>query len=472
MNYSVSSVALSVCIFMAGAYVSTFAQPDNHNPSPMPCVLLGDSPNVYVGQVLGMRVDESKKENDEFVLIEFLIRESFVGTPKDGRVVLGASSYFADGIGIAVGRSYLIYAYNKQTDDAFASFSAYTKSVDKAGAELAFLRGLRENPQGAWIFGRVDLVVRSSHYKNWRQPVPYARLVVRADSDKKRFEITSDENGNYVLENMPSGWYLVTPDLPTDANLVSDGGQGTLVNNACSGADILIRSKNSVNGVVTDSGGKPVSKVPVELVPVDYVKPNFNIWPNYYERGVTENDGAFTISNISPGKYHLAVNYTIQPEFESPYIATFYPGTLIRSKAQTIEVFAGKEINGLKFVLGPERLIEKKVTGRVLYADGRPAANTYVYLKEDENESCCVLKKATTDAQGNFSIVGFESRKYRLWSQVDHKPFTNKINYFGASPVFVLDSRTGSFQIVLRPTTKNSLDAVDEIEMQERKILR
>jgi hypothetical protein len=387
--------------------------------------------------------------------------------------VLGTSAYFADEIDMAVGKSFLVYAYNKKTGDTFAGFAPSTKSVEKATAELAFLRGLSENPKGAWIYGGVNQVVRSTLFKNARQPVPYAHVVVKADSDKKTFEITADADGNYVVENMPIGNYRVQPVLADDTSLMTDGGQGTLVSNSCDQADIDLRSKNGLSGVVIDSQGKPVSKVPVQLVPVDYVKPKYNIWPydqDDQERAATNDDGSFMISNMPPGKYQLAVNYTILPEFESPYSTSFYPGTVSRERAQVIEIAPGKDIQGIKFVLGPERLAQKKITGRVVFADGRPASGAQIYLKEDENEACCVLTDGVirTDGQGNFTLVGFETRKYRLWAFVDHKPFSNKMNYFGSTSVFVLDKRTGSFQIVLRPTKKDSLDAVDEIEMRER----
>jgi len=470
MTRIVSSIGVSLIV----AFAFVGAAQSEYYPPPLPCSILREAPNVYVGQVLSMKVDDSKKEDQEFLQVEFLVRESFVGEPKDGKVVLRNSSYFADSIDIAVGRSFLVYAYYKQTGDSFAGVAPFTKSVEKAGAEMAFFRGLKDNPRGAWIFGSVNQVVKSSLYKNSRQPIPFAHLVVKADSDKKTYDVTTDADGNYMLENVPAGYYRVQPVLAGDSNLVSDGGQGTLVNNACDQADVDLHSKNSISGVVVDTRDKPVAKVPVELVPVDYIKPKFNNYRHSQETAGTNDDGSFTISNMPPGKYYLAVNYTILPEFDSPYPASFYPGTPFREKAQVIEIAPGKDIEGIKFILGPERLTQKKITGHVVFADGRPASDAEIYLKEDENEECCVLADSSvrTDAQGSFSLAGFMTRKYRVWTFVDHKPFTNKINFIGASPVFVLDNRTGSFQIVLRPTTKDSLDAIDEIEMRERGLLK
>jgi hypothetical protein len=206
-------------------------------------------------------------------------------------------------------------------------------------------------------------------------------------------------------------------------------------------------------------------------VPFGFIKPRFDV-EEPQESTTSDPDGTFDFDNIPPGKYHLAVNYTFLPEVESPYPTSFYPGTPDRAKAQVIEIAAGKKVDGIKFVLGPERLVERKITGRITYADGRPVANTKVYLKEDENQSCCVLKEATTDAAGNFVLTGFATHKYRIWTFVDHKPFTDKINFIGASGVFILDAKTAPFQIVLRPTLKDSLDAVDEIEMRERGKIR
>jgi hypothetical protein len=211
-------------------------------------------------------------------------------------------------------------------------------------------------------------------------------------------------------------------------------------------------------------------KVRVELVPVDYIKPRFDVeGPN--ESSPTNDDGSFTIWNVPPGKYHMAVNYNILPGRDSPYATSFYPGTKDRLKAQIIVVSEDGNVEGLRYVIPPDKLQEMKVTGRVAYADGRPVVDADIYLKEDENQTCCV-EGTRTDAKGNFEMMGFATRKYRLWTFVEHKPFTVKVDFIGVSPVFVLDKMTGPFTIVMKVTRKFGGDALDEIEMRERGLLK
>lgn len=310
-------------------------------------------------------------------------------------------------------------------------------------------------------------MARSSLYKDSRQRLPSVYLRIRLDAENKSFEVVTDANGNYLIEGLAPGRYRVSVKLPDGTNLVSEERQVTLVNNGCSEENVDVRYVNKISGKVVDTGGNPIGKVPLELIPFDYIKPRYDVYHHEESTG-SNDDGSFTFSNVQPGKYLLAVNYTILPEYESPFPTRFYPGTLERTKAKTVEIEAGKDIDSLRFVLGPERLVEKMITGRVVFPDGSPAPNIQVYLKEDQNQECCVLKDAKTDPQGNFTLVGFVSRKYRIWTFIDRKPFSGSPNLIGASSVFTLDKATPAFQIALRPTTKGSLDAIDEIEMRER----
>lgn len=471
MHFKLQISILICSTFLSWGLTDIAGQPNDYHPSPLPCVLLNQSPNIFVGQVVDFKTDDGNTENGKSLLTRFLVRESFIGSPQQGTVIIRISEYTADEIGIAPGNIFLVYAYNKQTNESFANIAPFTKLVEKAVGELAFLRSLRDKQPEGWIFGNVGQISKSSLQKNSRQSVPFAIVRVQGKADNKTFETTADADGNYSVEGLSPDWYEVGMKLPENSNHVAEGRQENIKGFGCAKLDVDIKAANKLSGRVIDSFGKPVSNVQLELIPFDYIRPKFDI-RDAEERIVTESDGNFTILNVPPGKYVLAVNHNILPEIESPYPTSFYPGTSIRNKAQIIEIKAGKEIDGIEFVLGPERLIEKNITGRIVFPDGRPAANTDVYLKEDENEVCCVLKNVKTDAEGYFTLVGFATRKYRVWTFVDHKPFTNKINFIGASPVFVLDNRTRTFQIVLRQTTKYSLDAIDDIEKRERGIIK
>ena len=159
----------------------------------------------------------------------------------------------------------------------------------------------------------------------------------------------------------------------------------------------------------------------------------------------------------------------VYPTKEKPFQNSFLPSGTTRAKAQVIDVRLGQNIEGLKLQFKPEILKEKVVTGRIVYQDGRPAVGIDVYIKDNESRVCCALDNVKTNAKGEFSITGFGGRKYRVWTEIYHKPFTNKTNYLGLSSVFVLNGPTDLPRIVLMPTLKDPDDVFDEIEKREHR---
>lgn len=460
-------VFLFCWLFSYGISVEVSAQPANWWTR-LPCEYIPQSDAIFIGDVAAVGPAEKNENEADKVLIEFVVREAISGTVRDAKITASSYAYPADYIGIAPGKRFIVYLANEQGKTVLRSES---KEISKAAADLAFLRDWDQKDPSAKIFGRLSLIVKSSLDKNSKQPIPAANLRIQSDELKKTYNIATDENGNYELDGLTPGIYKVEALIPENSHLYTYASSTRLFAKGCTQTDVEISYENELHGKVVDPTGKPVGKVHLELIPINYVKPPFDVW-GPQESAFSNDDGSFVIYNAPPGKYHLAVNYTYLPEFETPYPTSFFPGTPDRSKAQVIEIAAGKKLDGIKFVLGPERLVERKMTGRVTYADGRPVPNTKVILKEDENPTCCVLKEATTDAQGNFVLTGFATRKYRIWTYVDHKPFTEKINYFGASNVFILDAKTAPFQIVLKPTLKEGPNALDELEMRERGKIR
>ena len=429
----------------------------------LPCEYIPQSDAIFVGEVTAVTPDEKKNDVD-WVTVEFVVREAIAGAVKDSKMVSRSSAYSADYIGVAAGKWFLVYL---SKEDGKLILKGETKAINKAAADMDFLRGWDQKDPGARMFGRISLIAKSSLDKNSKQPLPAVNIEIR-DEQKKAIQTTTDADGNYEVNGLSPGIYTVEVVFPAEGgHLIADGPSNRVYSKGCTQTDVDVHFKNELHGKIVDPVGKPVGKVPLELIPITYTKPRFDV-EEPQELTRSNDDGTFVFYNAPPGKYNLAVNYTNLPEFESPYPASFLPGTPDRAKAQVIEIVTGKTIEGIKYVLGPETLKEKKVSGRVVYPDGHPAANAKVYLKEDENQSCCVLKEATTDAQGNFLLTGFGTHRYRIWTFVDHKPFTDKINFIGASAVFTLGGTIAPFQIVLKPTLKETLDAIDEIEMRER----
>lgn len=117
MKYKVSIGICWLCLaLLTGCGSRALGQSNNYRPPPLPCVLFNRSPNIFIGKVIGMKADDSVKEEQDFLLIEFLVRESFVGSIYSGPAVLRVSAYSADYLGIAAGKLFLVYAGNPKPE--------------------------------------------------------------------------------------------------------------------------------------------------------------------------------------------------------------------------------------------------------------------------------------------------------------------------------------------------------------------
>jgi len=453
-----------VAVFLLGVgYGSVSAQQEDWRPQP--CEALARADSIFTGVVVGLPVERNIKE-DEFVLIEFRVGESFLGAKSGDKVAIRATAGFADYLGIAIGRSFLVYTA-AANDSLLMSLDYLTKPLTSAGRDMDFLRGYDLRDPSSRVFGKVKYLEKSSLEKEHKKPLTSAVVSIRsANEGREPVETRTDLDGYYEFIGLPAGDYRVGVKVPDEIRQYTHEHFFRVSGRGCWKEDLDISAVNKVSGKVVDANGDPV-KTQLELIPADYFKPEFDV-DGPEETSGSNDDGSFSFVNVPPGKYILAVNYTTLPEKESPFPANFFPGTAERGKAHVIEIKPGDEISGLEFVLGSDRLKERKIIGKVIFPDGRPAPDLKVYLKEDENQVCCVLKEAITDANGNFVLAGFISRKYRIWVYDQHKPFTQENDLFGASKVFTLDTDTGEFLIVLMPTNKSSLDAIDALEIHER----
>src|SRR5215813_14224095 len=96
-------------LFLLGSNRETDAQTGLRLP-PLPCVTYNQAPSIFVGQVLSLRADDSKE--DDRLLVEILVRESFKGAVEGSKVVISETAPRADYMGLAAGKLFLVYAYN------------------------------------------------------------------------------------------------------------------------------------------------------------------------------------------------------------------------------------------------------------------------------------------------------------------------------------------------------------------------
>jgi hypothetical protein len=221
-----------------------------------------------------------------------------------------------------------------------------------------------------------------------------------------------------------------------------------------------------LGGRLLKFNGKPLPYTEIELVPVESAKQvaDRKLW------ATTAANGNFTFDKIPPGEYTLSINFGEKPTDLSPYATYFYPKAANRALAKIFEIYADTRVTNLIFQLSPP-LAKRKIAGRVLGKDGKPAPNAYVALRDvdgDKEDPFLAFSPIKTDRNGNFSLTSFEARKYQIFAVLlegsDKTPYIDpnaRLIAAAKSEVFVLDAKTGIINLTLVDVGDSDKPAAD-----------
>jgi hypothetical protein len=208
-----------------------------------------------------------------------------------------------------------------------------------------------------------------------------------------------------------------------------------------------IQAKNVISGKLLTSNGKPLPYIEIELVPIDAetIVINENLFT------VSGPNGKFSFGNVPTGNFNLSINFNESPTKLSPFETCFYPKTIVRSEAKVFETDINTKVTGLVFQLPPQS--EKRtITGKVFWSNKKPAANSFVLLRDAKTErDFSVISDYKTDTKGNFTLSGFDNRKYQIISfYTESQVIYEKPSALAKSEVFVLDKNTIPVELTLK----------------------
>jgi hypothetical protein len=461
-------------LFLFGNFNQVLACSPQNKYLPTICEMYGKASGIFVGRVVALERNNNE-DNGKDDVAYFHVQEAFLGVKtgdKRVKVVLGGAGIKY--CGLVEGESFLVYTHRNLTTKEFSmDGGTRTQRVSEAAEDLTFLRNPASRKSGIELYGKVMQYVKSSLEPDNKQPVAgyfvkAERLIdyEKIDPKTKPFRTKTKSDGGFKLTNLPAGRYKVSLDL-NDKYLNSSDITTMIINDkGCVLIDGLrVSSKSKITGKVVDAEGEPVDNVVVEVISLNVQNPDG--WGEEFTQ--TSSDGTFRVYSVPPGLYTISVNYSIPPDDESPFSPVFYPGVSTRSQAEMIKVELGEDVTDIEFRL-PQKLRKQSIGGKVLWADGTPAAGVKVYLKDHLHDVCCVNElNAKTDEQGRFTIHGFDKRKYRVWAVGKRFADLEQQDY-GISPPFVLNAETPHFVLILNKTESwlTDMDADNEAEKEEK----
>jgi hypothetical protein len=210
---------LTVCFYVASAHACSCRE------LATACEAFGAAEAVFVGKaVASQQIGEAVGFRSTRYTIE--VGETFLGNV--GPTVIAETFESACPSSFVIGKEYLIYAgaseYLQGKLERFAAtFCSRTMPLDRAKADLRFLRKDLKKGAGSRIYGWV----RNDDTLNERLPIskrtePIAGVLVRITGAGRIFDVFTDAWGYYSLDGLSGGGYFVKVFPPPGYGEVGD----------------------------------------------------------------------------------------------------------------------------------------------------------------------------------------------------------------------------------------------------------
>lgn len=395
--------------------------------------------------------DPARKKSPQ---VHFTIERAFKGIT-DTKIEMWQGTGSGDcSLPFEKGKQYLIYAYYDSATKQFGTNSCTrTTPIEFAAEDLDFLSGLPESSRGNRLTGLVALDDYYDSPEDQSIPELLGGVAVSAIGDNgKRFEAVTNSQGFYKIVDLPPGRYKLEAKLPS--YVIRDRHVPDIVEvpkTGCATAVVLTRTDGRLSGVLLDARGQSVPETLLELVP-------FALSAKLADRGVgkfvgrvreTDKDGRFEFSELKPGRYVLGVNIDRDPDGRNPYRATFFPGVPSLAQAKIITLARGEKLKGIELRL-PGPLPLSKISGVVVWRDGRPVADAHLDLKNtSERIRGRSLGSAQTDKRGRFTLRVLQGQQAWLHYSV-LIPVEHGLDVMEGSPIrIVTTARHRSLRLVI-----------------------
>jgi 5-hydroxyisourate hydrolase-like protein (transthyretin family) len=411
---SLAFVAALVLVYSASGFACSCAG------SRPPCAEFWHVDAVFSGTVVGdgeINVGEGVLKR-EMRLVHLTVDQPMRGMQSAEVEVVTGWGGGDCGYRFRIGEHYLVYAYHDdKTKRLETSTCTRTRRLTEADEDLAFIRGLPASGANGLIYGNVGK--RNYHWKegdSWYLPVADAELTI--EGKDSQYPARSDEKGNFRIENVLPGKYVVKLKLPAGLvrNSPKDEGAAIVENEievaaqGCAQTEFYLESDTRVRGRVLDAKGNPIAKLRVEIRGA--ASDNSNI--NTFGSAITDADGYFEFKIVAPGEYRLGYHITSwATQEDQPYARTYLPGVATKAMASIVSVKEGEVLAGLALHM-PRRLSQRAINGFIVWSDGQPVAGASVYVELSEEGEMSSFSPIQPDAEGRFTLKLYEGLQYKV----------------------------------------------------------
>ena len=388
-----------------------------------PCDAAWKVSAVFAGTVVELTRDALQPDSRGEVQINgflgtraiFDVAEGFIGMEGRGKRVEIRTGMGGGDCGYAFQRaeSYVVYAYQNKDGLLVANICSRTATVDRAQADLAYLRSLPDSGPLGYVYGVAGDGETAGRFDQalgmWLPSGISGAAVTLTGPGKSARRVTGDD-GAFRFDRLSPGKYNVS--AAKDGYSLQRGSEALDVHaGGCGYAWESLVVNRRIAGNITGADGLPAANIQVELVPTRPAEQNQLPFPVAETR--TASDGAYELRNIRPGEYYLGVNLARTPSKDMPYTRYFYPGTEDPSGAGVVIVKQGPGTSTYHFPI-PAAQQQRTVEGFVYWPDGRAAEKVGIMLEDVRWPWQTNAISAMTDAKGRFEISRFDGTAYRV----------------------------------------------------------
>lgn len=249
--------------------------------------------------------------------------------------------------------------------------------------------------------------------------------------------VRSDASGQYRTQLRAAGRYLLNVQKLGAASEQQTISRSIVVPQAPQHRHDIDLPGGGIRGRVLDPEGAPVAKTRVTLF-VDGPMTNTSMFGEHYSEVSTDSDGRYALDWLSPGKYTVAVG-------GAPFGGMFGAGSATsgRQLRDGIVVRESEVLEGIDFRLRKPG----RIAGLVRTADGAPAKDATIFLRDERGRSLERFSMVVTDAAGRFTYEGLEPGAYTVVARTASEASTD------SAPVRVRDGEVGDVSLSLAPGT-------------------
>lgn len=244
---------------------------------------------------------------------------------------------------------------------------------------------------------------------------PVANVSVEVQDSSGFFvaSATTDANGNYTVEGLSTGSYVVSFQPPHGANYVAQFYNGkSNFNNAnpvsvTSGAttaniNASLATGGTITGTVTDAS----THAPLANIEIDVFDASGSFCSDFFNQcggfALTASDGSYSVTGLPSGTYF--VEYVANGQ---NYITQYYNGKPSEQTADPVGVTAGSTTANINSGLAPGG----QIAGVVTDSAGTPLPGVEVEALDSSGD---FITAASTGADGTYTLRGLKTASYRV----------------------------------------------------------